>query len=264
MDEVCADLFKCCTEMQNLADTFHDGKILHDGISLCLVGCPNVGKSSLMNALLDKDRAIVSPIPGTTRDILEDHMRLNGLNIRLLDTAGVRSTEELIEQEGIRRTKESMNQADLILLVLDASRGMEETDRILLSEIPNHKSIIVWNKIDLNGAEKPELEYQHVVSISAKHKTGLDSLRKKIDEVIWIKGPPSKEEIVITNVRHKEALGKAIESCQQVIYGLNHEVSPEFVSMDMRQCLNELGKIIGTNITEDILSAIFSKFCIGK
>ncbi len=264
MEEICHDLEKVANKLEELIATFHDGKILHDGLSLCLIGCPNVGKSSLMNALLEKERAIVSHIPGTTRDILEDHMRLNGLNIRLLDTAGIRATEEMIEQEGIKRSNEAMQQADLILLVLDASRCLESEDHLLLNRIPKEKSILVWNKTDLNNSKIEELPFPHHVKISAKYKSGIDLLRKKIDDVIWEKGPPSKEEVLITSVRHKEALQASHGACLRVIEGLRGGISPEFLSMDMRQCLQELGKIIGTNITEDILSAIFSKFCIGK
>lgn len=263
MEDVCADLQKVQKKMQHLVDTFHNGKILHDGLTLCLIGCPNVGKSSLMNALLDKDRAIVSHIPGTTRDVLEDQMRLNGLNLRLMDTAGIRKTDEVIEQEGIRRSREAMSQADLILLVLDASKGLVDEDKWLMELVPPAKTIIVWNKTDLPH-NLPGISFPHVTSISAKQKLGIDDLRKKIDQVIWEKGPPAKDEILITNVRHKEALMQSIEACQRLVDGLRTDVSPEFLSMDMRQCLTELGKIIGTNITEDILSAIFSKFCIGK
>lgn len=264
MDEVCNDLDVICCEMEKLATTFHNGKILHDGISLCLVGCPNVGKSSLMNALLDKDRAIVSHVPGTTRDILEDHLRLNGLNFRLMDTAGIRQADDMIEKEGIRRSKEAMHQADLILLVLDSSKPIDDEDLWLISQVPKSKTIAIWNKTDLPHDGLPVLDLPHVVQISAKQRLGLEKLHTKIDEVVWDKGPPSREEVLITNVRHKEALGNAILSCKQVINGLKAGVSPEFLSSDMRLTLNELGKVIGTNITEDILSAIFSKFCIGK
>lgn len=264
MDEVCNDLDVICCEMEKLATTFHNGKILHDGISLCLVGCPNVGKSSLMNALLDKDRAIVSHVPGTTRDILEDHLRLNGLNFRLMDTAGIRQADDMIEKEGIRRSKEAMHQADLILLVLDSSKPIDDEDLWLISQVPKYKTIAIWNKTDLPHDGLPVLDLPHVVQISAKQRLGLEKLHTKIDEVVWDKGPPSREEVLITNVRHKEALGNAILSCKQVINGLKAGVSPEFLSSDMRLTLNELGKVIGTNITEDILSAIFSKFCIGK
>lgn len=265
MEEICKDLETAIHSMQSLVNTFHDGKILQDGISLCLIGCPNVGKSSLMNALLDKDRAIVSHIPGTTRDILEDQMRLNGLNLRLLDTAGIRTTEELIEQEGIRRSKEAMQQADLILLVLDATKGYHLEDQLLVEMAPKVKTIVVWNKTDLPHENLPAIDhFPYVVPLSAKQKIGIDQLREMIDKVIWENGPPSKEEVLITNIRHKEALLQAIHAANAVLQGLKEGVSPEFLSMDMRLCLSELGKIIGTNIGEDILSAIFSTFCIGK
>lgn len=264
MEEICNQLQEILTKMQKLASTFHDGRILHDGVSLCLIGLPNVGKSSLMNALLDKERAIVSHIPGTTRDILEDHLRINGLNIRLIDTAGIRHSEEIIEKEGIRRTKEAMSQADLILLVLDASKPPESETYSLMAKVPPLKTIVVWNKMDLPHNGLPVLDFPHIVPISAKEKTGLDLLHKKIDDVIWKNGSPPRDEILITNVRHKESLSKAIQTCESLINGLQTDISPEFLTMEMRQCLSELGKIIGVNITEDILTAIFSKFCIGK
>lgn len=264
VEEMSATLDRVIHKMQLLLDTFHDGRIVHEGISMCLIGCPNVGKSSLMNALLDKERAIVSHIPGTTRDVLEDHMRINGLNFRLIDTAGIRQARNPIEQEGIRRSKEAMGQADLILLVLDASKELEEEDRWLMSQVPKQKTLAIWNKTDLQIVERPVIEFKHTVNISAKNRTGLDLLHKKIDEVIWERGPPTKDEVLITNLRHKEALENAITASNRLKKGLQKGFSPEFLSQDMRQCLQELGKIMGTNVTEDILSAIFSKFCIGK
>ena len=217
-----------------------------------------------MNALLSKERAIVSPFAGTTRDILEDHLRLSGLNLLLTDTAGIRETEELIEMEGIRRSRQAMQEADLILLLLDASRPLSEEDRALLQVAPKAKTIVVWNKIDCRLPVLASVDLLHIVEISALHKKGLDSLLAQIDQVIWLNGPPSKEEIVITNVRHKEALQEAEGHIQKVIEGLKQDVSAEFVAFDMRQTLVSLGKILGANVTEDILSAIFSKFCIGK
>lgn len=264
MGDICADLEQICDKIEELAKTFHDGKIIHEGIALCLVGSPNVGKSSLMNALLEKERAIVSHIPGTTRDILEDHLRLNGLNFKLMDTAGIRTTDEVIEQEGIRRSKEAMLKADLILLVLDASQELGEHDRWLIDQAPKGKTIVVWNKVDLPHSILPELSIPHVVMLSARHKIGIDRLHQMIDAVIWKEGPPSREEVLVTNVRHKEALLKASAACRQLIEGLQTGVSPEFLSLDMRQTLSALGTIIGTNITEDVLSEIFSTFCIGK
>lgn len=264
IEDICALLKRSAGHMQELLDTFHDGRILHEGLSLCLVGSPNVGKSSLMNALLDKERAIVSPIPGTTRDIVEDHLRINGLNIKLTDTAGIRESDEVIEQEGIRRSKLALKEADLVLLVLDVSESLGDQERLLIELVPSEKAIAVWNKCDLPHAPLSDLGLPHVVEVSAKERTGLEELRRMIDKVIWDKGPPSREEILITNVRHKEALGNAIMACEAVINGLQTGVSPEFVAADMRHCLSELGRIIGTNVGEDILSAIFSKFCVGK
>lgn len=264
MEEISQDLSQITEEMERLHNTFHDGKILHHGLSLCLVGCPNVGKSSLMNALLRKDRAIVSEIPGTTRDTLEDHMRLNGLNLRVIDTAGIREAEEWVEKEGIRRSKQAMTEADLILVVLDAQRGIDTEDHMILLQLPPTKTIVIWNKIDLPNPQIKPLDFPHSVKISAKQGMGLEDLHKAIDQVIWQDGAPSKEEVLITNIRHKEALAASIESCQRVITGLKSAIFPEFLSMDMRQTLNDLGKIIGTNVSEDILSSIFSTFCIGK
>lgn len=264
MEELSADLNAISEKMQKLVATFHNGRVIKEGISVCFVGRPNVGKSSLMNALLDKERAIVSPIPGTTRDILEDEMRLFGLNLRLIDTAGIRHTEEVIEQEGVRRTKIALSTADLILCVLDLASGLQAEDQAILTELPRHKTILAWNKKDIGAHPMQTLDFPYSIALSAKEKCGIEELQEKINHVIWQNGPPEKEEITLTNLRHKEALVGAIESIERVIEGLQRGVSPEFLTMDIKQCLTELGKIIGTNITEDILSAIFSKFCIGK
>ncbi|MDE3045340.1 MAG: tRNA uridine-5-carboxymethylaminomethyl(34) synthesis GTPase MnmE [Verrucomicrobiota bacterium] len=262
-DELIERLGDVEARLQRLADTFHEGKLLHEGLTLCLLGSPNVGKSSLMNALLGKERAIVTDIAGTTRDVLEEEMRLSGLHFRLMDTAGIRETSEVVEREGIRRSHAAMQEADLILLLLDASRPLDANDRELLARVPREKTILVWNKIDLaNPSETVSWEPQ--VCISAREKKGLEALRAAIDGVIWKKGPPSKEEVAITKIRHRNALQSAIASVQNVRQGLKKRVSAEFVASDMRAALNELGTIIGTNVTEDILSSIFSQFCLGK
>jgi tRNA modification GTPase len=260
MEEIITKLESTSLRMQHLQKTFHDGKTLDEGISLCLLGSPNVGKSSLMNALLGKERAIVTEIAGTTRDLLEEDLRLGSLHFKLIDTAGIRETEERIEKEGIRRSQLAMQKADLILLLLDASRPLLESDLQLLKEAPPNKTIVVWNKTDL---AKPPIELDSV-QISAKEKTGLDALKAAIDRIIWKHGPPSKEEVLITKLRHHQALTQAIHATQAVIQGLKSGISAEFVASDMRAALNELGTIIGVNVTEEILSAIFAKFCLGK
>ncbi|MBS0604888.1 MAG: tRNA uridine-5-carboxymethylaminomethyl(34) synthesis GTPase MnmE [Verrucomicrobia bacterium] len=264
MEEVIVALSEIKQEMEKLSATFHDGKIASAGIALCLAGPPNVGKSSLMNALLGKERAIVTDIPGTTRDLLEEEMKLGNLHFRLIDTAGIRDTQEVVEKEGIRRSKSAMEQADVILLVLDAGRGICPESAALISSAPKEKTLLVWNKIDLPHAERPPLEFPFAAAVSAREGSGLEELRHQIDRLIWRNGPPSKEEIAITSLRHHQALTNATLALHTLIDGLKTGASPEFVSSDMRKTLSELGTIIGTNITEDILSAIFSKFCIGK
>ncbi len=260
MSEILVNLEQICKRMQKLQATFHDGKALHEGLSLCLLGSPNVGKSSLMNALLGKERAIVTEIAGTTRDLLEEDLRLGQLHFKLIDTAGIRETSEVIEKEGIRRSQTAMQQADLILLLLDASRALTEQDRELLHQAPKNKTLVIWNKVDVAN---PPQEIEGV-PISAREKIGLEELKAAIDRMIWKQGPPSKEEVLITKLRHYQALTNAILSCQEVIRGLQSDISAEFVASDMRAALNELGTIIGTNVTEDILSAIFARFCLGK
>lgn len=264
MEEIIAQLKQVEGKMQRLLATYHDGRILHDGLTLCLIGSPNVGKSSLMNALLDKERAIVSHVPGTTRDIVEDHLRLNGLNIRLTDTAGIRESDEIVEREGIRRSLVAMSEADLVLFVLDVTQPLGDSEKQLLAQAPGKKAIVVWNKCDLAHDTSAPLSLSHVIHASAKAKTGISDLKAMIDAVVWERGPPSREEVVVTNVRHKEALVAAMEAFRRLIDGLQTGISPEFLSIEMRTCLRELGKIIGTDITEDILSAVFSTFCVGK
>lgn len=264
--ESLSDQLRCIlSQMQRLEKTFHDGRKLKEGISLCLVGCPNVGKSSLMNALLDQDRAIVTNVAGTTRDILEEEIRINGLNFRLIDTAGIRETEEIVEKEGVKRSQNAFKRADLVLLVLDSSQGISPEDLLLIQEVPKERTIFVWNKIDIASSDLPSHhKVQTVVRVSAKNKEGIDALKAAIDESVWRQGPPSFEEVMLTNLRHKDALGQAIIFLKKVLEGMGQEISPEFLALDIRSALKELGKIIGTNIGEDILSAIFSKFCIGK
>lgn len=260
MDTIIAQLESLSTQMTKLQATFHDGKALHEGLSLCLAGSPNVGKSSLMNALLGTDRAIVTEIAGTTRDLLEEDLRLGPLHFKLIDTAGIRDTEETVEKEGIKRSHKAMSQADLILLLLDASRPLAPQDHQLLALAPPEKTLVIWNKTDL----APPPKTIPSIAISAKEKIGLETLKSAIEQLIWKNGAPSKEEVLITKLRHYQALTNAIHSCRAVIDGLKKNISAEFVASDMRNALSELGTIIGTNVTEDILSAIFSKFCLGK
>ena len=245
-------------KMSTLANTFHDGVLLNRGSSLCLLGAPNVGKSSLMNALLDQDRSIVTNIPGTTRDVLHEELLLDGMPFRLFDTAGVRETEEIIEKEGILRTKKVAEASDLVLILLDITRIISQDEQTLLKTYPN--AVIIWNKSDLPH-ENQEISG---IKISAKCKTGLTELKKTIVDRIWKNKLPDKGQITLTKERHYSALSEAINGVDSVIQGFKNGVSPEFLAFDLRQSLKSLSSIIGTNVTEDILGAIFAKFCVGK
>lgn len=265
LEDILIALEKTRTQMHALLSTFHEGKIIQEGFSLCLAGPPNVGKSSLMNALLGKERSIVTDIAGTTRDVLEENLRLGGLHFKLLDTAGIRETEEIIEKEGIRRTAQAIEEADLILLVMDASKPLNNEAEELISLSNPEKTLLIWNKMDiLSSSEHLPNTKLAEVKISAKMHLGLDALRDCIEKLIWKKGLPNKEEVIITQFRHKQALAQAVDACDRLMHGLSEGTSPEFLSSEMRTVLAELGTIIGLDISEDILTSIFSKFCVGK
>lgn len=251
-------------EMQQLLNTFYDGKIIDQGIEICICGSPNSGKSSLMNALLEKERAIVTPVAGTTRDLLHEELTLGDLHFKLTDTAGIRETQEIIELEGIRRAKAAIEQADLILLVIDSTRPLEREELELFAILPQQKTIAIWNKIDLPEHSICETPFMFNLHTSAKERIGLNSVKEAINQLIWSKGAPSKDQVMISTLRHKQALSQAIEGVAEVISGLERGRSPEFLTADLRGSLTELGRVIGMNVSEDILLSIFSQFCIGK
>lgn len=257
-EEMIERLEKIREKMRLLKDTFRDGKILREGLSLCLIGSPNVGKSSLMNVLLQKPRAIVTDIPGTTRDVLEEDLVMGNLHFTLIDTAGIRNSEEPIEKEGIRRSFDAAKNADLILLLLDASRKPLPEEKNLIDTLPKEKTLMIWNKADLALKKKKRLE------ISAKQQTGIETLKKAIEEKVWTYKAPSKEEVLITKMRHFQALQNAEKALTKVLEGLCSQISSEFVTADMRFCLKELASIIGFDVSESILSEIFRRFCLGK
>jgi tRNA modification GTPase len=261
-EELLSKLIKNLNNLQKLVNTFENGRIIKDGLKLCIIGSPNVGKSSLMNAMLKKERAIVTKIPGTTRDILQEDLKLNDMHFQLIDTAGIRKTNCLIEKEGIKRSKIQSDEADIMLLVLDASKKLNENDKSLLKKIDKTKTIILWNKIDL-GLPKEKVDFFNLCQISAKESIGLENLYSLIEKLTF-KSKISNEEIIITQKRHKIALDEAITHLKKVIENLKNDISCEFISIDLKSSLKSLCKIIGFDITEDILSSIFSNFCIGK
>ncbi|OGN60139.1 MAG: tRNA uridine-5-carboxymethylaminomethyl(34) synthesis GTPase MnmE [Chlamydiae bacterium RIFCSPHIGHO2_12_FULL_27_8] len=256
------DIDQVLNKMQNLSQTYNDGKIIKEGLTLAIIGPPNVGKSSLLNTLLKKDRAIVTNIAGTTRDVLEEFITIRNLSYKIVDTAGIRKTNALIEKEGIARSKKVLKEADINILVLDSTKQINEEEKKLLKLLKNKKFIIAWNKIDLSKPLK-EIKHDYIVEISAKQKINIEKLKDLIESISLNNPNIFEEDLLLTNQRHKNALDKAILHLKHVRENLQ-KISAEFLSFDMRLCLNSLNDIIGFDITEDILSSIFKNFCIGK
>lgn len=248
-------------QMAQIRKGAQSGKLLRDGVSAVIVGKPNVGKSSLLNALLNEERAIVTPIPGTTRDIVSEFVNLEGLPVKFVDTAGIRETGEVVEQEGVRRSVKSLEQADVVLFVCDGASGITEEDQEILERVKNKKTLYVVNKSDL-----PSKDFNgHLTSplfVSAKERTGLDDLRRAVVEQVG-NGFKSQENYLVT-LRHVEAMRRAEEALQKAQATLVQKLSGEFVAVDLRAALDELGEIVGQTTTDDILDKIFSTFCIGK
>lgn len=263
-DEIKALLSSTLHHLLTLCSSYGHGKIIKEGLSLCLIGAPNVGKSSLMNALSGKQRAIVTNIAGTTRDTLDEELSFGDLHFTLTDTAGIRDTDEVIEQEGIKRSFSSASKSDLILLLLDVQEGWTEEAQELLNKVQNQKTLIIWNKIDLPHHKPVECLHPHQVSISAKAEIGLEELKEAIKTLVYEKNIAANDQVILTHERHFNALKTAAEYIRASLNGLEMGVSPELLCIDIKAALREFGTIIGTNITEDILNSIFSKFCVGK
>ncbi len=253
-----------------LLKSFRQGKFIREGILLVLAGKPNVGKSSLFNALLLENRAIVTPIAGTTRDTIEERLSIHGYPFRLVDTAGIREGRDEIEQEGVARSRQLVQEADIILFLLDASTALTDEDWELLRVVEGKNVLFVLNKIDLPR----HLEYEtlkkrfprHVfVEVSATRRLGLGQLEEAICQNLFTEQGARKEEgVIVTKLRHQEALLRCRESLQTAISSLQAEMSAEFVALDIHAALDSLGEIVGKSFTEDLLEKIFQEFCIGK
>ncbi|CUS98587.1 tRNA uridine-5-carboxymethylaminomethyl(34) synthesis GTPase MnmE [Candidatus Chrysopegis kryptomonas] len=262
------------SEIDELIETFKFGKIYREGIKVVIAGKPNAGKSSLLNALLNENRAIVSDIPGTTRDIIEESLNIEGVLFRVIDTAGLRETYDIIEQEGVRRAEEQMKKSDMILLVIDSTDEIDEDDIKLYNRVldlamnESKRCIVVFNKVDLLNGKQIQNEKVlgdfPVVYVSALTGQGLDKLKKLMVEQSFLGTNRTDASVVVTNVRHRDALVKAKQSLQYALKSLEEGMSGDLVAVDLRAGLNHLGEIIGEVTTDDILNNIFSKFCIGK
>jgi tRNA modification GTPase len=266
METFHATLIQSIALLRELFDTAREGHVLREGVLVAIVGRPNAGKSSLMNALLGRDRSIVTPVPGTTRDAVEDIVTISGIPIRLADTAGYRKARGIVEAKGVNRTLNTLKQAELVLHVIDASRPFSQTD-VALSSLCNEKKVIyVYNKTDLPSKMRNTnmLHRGRVISVSALTGNGLNSLRIEIERIIKSGVVEVDGLDVVINERHAQHLAKAINSLTDARIAHSNEHGLEIISQYLRTSLDALGEIIGKTVTEDILNRVFSTFCIGK
>ncbi len=245
-----------------------DGKLVKEGIKTVIVGKPNAGKSSLLNTLLGEERAIVTDIAGTTRDILEETIFLHGISLRIIDTAGIRETQDVVEKIGVEKAIDSAKDADLVLFVVDSSVPLDENDREIMELLKDKKTIVLLNKADLEQAvDEDDLKNtagHPVISVSAKEEQGIDLLEDKIKELFFQGGLEFNDEIYITNARHKAALEEARKSLEMVENSIEMQMPEDFFSIDLMNAYEALGRIIGESAGEDLVNEIFSKFCTGK
>ena len=252
-------------EMKVLLKGADAGKIIREGLSLAIVGKPNVGKSSLLNALLREKRAIVTDIAGTTRDIIEEYINLDGVPVKIIDTAGIRETEDVVEKIGVERSREKLEEADLILLVMDSSREISDEDKEIIEQVKGKKTVLILNKIDLEQKldEKYIKDFENIIRISAKEEIGLDELKQNIKD-LFFSGSIETESLIISNSRHKQALIRALENAEEALVRVQRNEYLDLVSIYVMSSLKALNEITGNELEEDLVNKIFGDFCVGK
>ena len=262
-------LEKVKTELEELSKNFENGKIIKDGIKLSIIGSPNAGKSSLLNRILKEERAIVTDIEGTTRDLIEEQVLIEGIPFKIIDTAGIRKTDNMIEQIGIEKSKKSANESDVVIAVFDNSKKLEEQDKEILNIIKDKRAIVVLNKIDLKEQKQDVLTEEQVtgkkiVKISAKNDIGIEKIYKELVNMFNLSEIESDNNILITNVRHQDLISKAIVAINESIEEIKRMEPIDIISIKIKEILENLGEITGNNVSEDLIKSIFSKFCLGK
>ena len=255
--------------LEKLENSFEKGKILRNGIKTVILGKPNAGKSSLLNLMLKEDRAIVSDIEGTTRDSIEEYINVDGIALKLVDTAGIRETDDVIEKLGIEKSMKLADKADLIIAILDNSRELDENDNKILSYIKDKKAIIILNKVDIKQKnqeieEKTSDLCKPIIKISAKNGIGLDDLYNEIIKLFQFNELSNSNELLITNERHKKQIKKAKENIEKSIETIEMFMPVDIISIHIKQALSDLGEITGENVSENIINEIFARFCLGK
>ncbi len=264
------DLTGMVEKLEEWVASYEEGKIFREGISCAIIGKTNVGKSSLLNVLIKEERAIVTPVPGTTRDVIEEVLNVQGIPVRLMDTAGLRKTVDSVEQEGVKKTRERMDDADLLLLVIDGSRELDEDDREILQKTEGRKRVLVLNKKDLpvrvsEESLKAKFQNDPIVHVSALKNEGIDDLKEAIyTSLIHRDVRRSPDHLIVANIRHKNGLAQARDNLSNAIKRLEEGSSPEFIAFEIRSCLEALGELVGETTSEEVLNRIFDQFCIGK
>ena len=257
-------------ELQKLAESADNGKMLKEGINTVIVGKPNAGKSSLLNLLVGEEKAIVTDIAGTTRDILQENIKLHGIGLNIIDTAGIRSTEDVVEKIGVEKAKKYADEADLIIYVVDSSVPLDESDTEIMEMIQHKKCIVLLNKSDLDAVVTEDslrkaLNHEFVIiKTSTKENIGIETFEQTLKDMFFHGKIQINDEVCITNMRHKAAILDALESMKMVRQSLLNEMPEDFYSIDLMSAYASLGKIIGEEVEEDLVNEIFSKFCMGK
>lgn len=267
-EEITEMLNENINKISKLVNSFDNGRIMKEGIKTVILGKPNAGKSSLLNLMLGEDRAIVTDIEGTTRDTLEENINFNGLSLKIIDTAGIRDTEDLVERIGVNKAKEIAKEGDLIIYVVDGSRELDDNDREIIKLINDKQAIILVNKSDMdtviNIDELKKDSNRDVILFSAKNGEGMDQLEEEIRNMFYSGKVTYNDQVYITNARHKEALENALESLKQVKNSVDAGMPEDFYSIDLMDAYTDLGLIIGESVEDDLVNEIFSKFCMGK
>lgn len=254
-------------EIDRLIKTADTGKIFKEGIKTVILGKPNVGKSSLMNFLLDENRAIVTDIPGTTRDTIEEYVNIKGIPLRIIDTAGIRDTDDKIEKIGVEKALGKVDEADLVIMVFDSSKELEQEDEIIIDYVRNKKVIYIKNKTDLenklNLSGHEDIE-NSIINISVLKNEGLERIIEKISDMFFGGSLSIESDLIINSVRHKNLLINAKKSLEEVLKSINESMTIDFIEIDLKDAMESLGLIIGKAVSEDLVEKIFSEFCIGK
>lgn len=256
-------------KLEKLEKSFDNGKILKEGIKTAIIGKPNAGKSSLLNAILKEERAIVTDIAGTTRDTIEEFVTVNGIPLKLVDTAGIRQASDAVEKIGVEKSIKQAEEADLIIAIFDSSKELTDEDIEILKLIENRQSIILLNKSDLDSVitdqdEKLKNVSKNILKISALNKSGIEELYDKISEMFNLNEINFDNDILITNIRHKNIISKALENVKKANEALNLNMPIDIITIYIKDILEDLGEITGEVVTEDVINEIFSKFCLGK